>query len=260
MSKIEDALKKARFQQHQQLVTKETELDEYRSSDIALMKYHGAVEQEVLSNLRILHREMQDPNIVNEFRTLRTTLLQNSDISNPCIMIYSSSPGAGASYVAANLATAIALDEKRTSLLISCDIKNTPDYESLINAPGYGLVDYLTTDIDAEHIIYPVGIQRMRIIPAGMSTEKFSEYFALSRFHELLNEIKNRYRDRYIIIDAPSAVEAADIKLLSELVDYALLVVPFGRENIDKINKASRLIDRNKFLGAIINNKQNIIS
>jgi len=260
MSKIEEALKKARFKQHQELVRKDTDLDTYHYSDISLMEYDDAIDSEVLSNHRILHHDMLNHNIFNEFRALRTTLLQNSKVTNPCIMVYSSSPGAGASYVAANLATAIALDEKRTSLIINCDIKNIPDYENLINSPNYGLVDYLSTNIDAEQIIYPVGIKRVRIIPAGISKEKFSEYFALRRFHELLDEIKSRYRDRYIILDAPSASEAADIKLLSELVDYGLLVVPFGRDTLSYINKASKLISKEKFLGVIINNKPNILS
>jgi protein-tyrosine kinase len=260
MSKIEEALKKARSQQYQELVKNDTDLDEYHYSDISLMEYDDEVDKDVLSNHRILHHEMQNHNILNEFRALRTTLLQNSKVTNPCIMVYSSSPGAGSSYVAANLAAAIALDQKRTSLLISCDIKNTPDFENLINSPNYGLVDYLSTELYAEQIIYPVGIKRVRVIPSGMSKGNFSEYFSSRRFHELLDEIKVRYRDRYIILDAPSASEEADIKLLSEFVDYGLLVVPYGRDSMDSINKASRLISKEKLLGIIINNKPNILN
>lgn len=259
MSKIEEALRKSRHQQPRELVKKETDVDVYHNSDIALMDYDGEVEKETLSNLRLLHHDMSNNYILNEFRELRTTLLQNSRVINPCIMVYSSVPGAGSSYVAANLATAIALDENKTSLVISCNIKSTPEYEKLIKSPNYGLVDYLSTDIDAEQIIYPVGIKRVRIIPAGPAKGTFSEYFSLRRFHELLEEIKGRYSDRYIILDAPSTSNAADIKLLSEFVDYALLVVPFGKDSLENIDKASKLIGNEKLLGIVINNKPNIL-
>jgi Mrp family chromosome partitioning ATPase len=257
MSKIEEALNKARSDNSTGLVKTSTSI-QVVNSDISLMEHDEKVGDDVLSKLKIIHYQMKDRKIFSEFRALRTKLIEKSDSSNLCIMIYSSSPGAGSSYVAANLAAAIALDEEKTSLLVNCDFTCKPDYEKLINNCHGGLVDYLSSDISAEEIIYSVGIKRLRIIPAGSTKETFSEYFTLRRFQELLAEIKSRYQDRYIILDAPSAMNPADIRLLSEFIDYGLLVAPYGKDSFDNINKATRLISQEKMIGVVINNKPGI--
>ena len=260
MSKIEEALKKARSENSTELTKIGSNIQKYVSYDISLMEHDKQVGADVLSKLKIIHYQMQDRKILSEFRALRTKLVEISNGSNLCIMIYSSMPGAGSSYVAANLAAAIALDEKKTSLLVNCDFTCKPDYEHLIRNNHGGLVDYLSTDIAAEKIIYPVGIKRLRIIPAGSTEQSFSEYFTLRRFHHLLEEIKSRYHDRYIILDAPSAMNPADIRLLSEFVDYGLLITPFGKDSLENVDKASRLISKEKMIGVIINNKPEIFT
>jgi len=253
MNNIEEALKKARKQHATELVANHKELSNEINTDIALMDTGSSVADDELSNLRILHNNMLNSHILAEFRTLRTTLLQKTKGNNKTILVYSSKPRAGASYVSVNLAAALALDEKKTSLVINCDINNKAIYENLINSKSFGLVDYLSSEINAEQIIYPTGIKRLRVIPAGESEESFNEYFSLRRFHELLDEIKERYGDRYIILDGPSASDAADIRLLSEVVDIVLMVVPFGKDSVDSVKNASRLVSKDKFIGIVIN-------
>lgn len=260
MSKIEEALNKARSNHSTELVKTSSNIQTYGSSDISVMEDNEEVGADVLSDLKIIHYEMKDQKILSEFRALRTKLIQKSEGSNLCILIYSSVPGAGSSYVAANLAAAIALDAEKTSLLVNCDFKYKPDYEKLINDYHGGLVDYLSSNISAEQIIYPVGIKRLRIIPAGSTNEKFSEYFTLRKFSSLLEDIKGRYNDRFIILDAPSAMNPADIRLLSEFADFGILIVPYGKDSLDNINKASKLIGQQKMIGVVINNKPEIFT
>ena len=258
MSKIEEALKKARSETPTELAKAGSNIQRYVNYDIALMEDDKQVGADILSKLKIIHYQMQDRKIFSEFRSLRTNLVEKANGSNVCIMIYSSIPGAGSSYVAANLAAAIALDEKKTSLLINCDFTCKPDYEDLIKNSHGGLIDYLSSDISAEQIIYSVGIKRLRIIPAGSTEQAFSEYFTSRKFHDLLEEIKSRYHDRYIILDAPSALNPADIRLISEFADYGMLITPYGKDNLDNLNKASRLISKEKMIGVVINNKPSI--
>ena len=254
MSKIEDALKKSRSDNSTELVKTSSNVQSYINSDISLMEYDEQVAIEVLSNLKIIHYGMKDQKIFSEFRSLRTKLIQKSENTNLCIMIYSSLPGGGSSYVAANLAAAIALDEKKTSLLVNCDFTCKPDYENLLGQYHGGLIDFLSSDLPVEDIIYRSGIKRLRIIPAGSTNDTFSEYFTLRKFHELLQQIKGRYSDRYIILDAPSAMNPADIRLLSEFVDFGVLIVPYGKDSLDNIDKASKLISKEKMIGVVINN------
>lgn len=259
-SNIENALIKAKVKQSTdlELTHKQTELLAGESiSDINNMHESEVIDDSVLSKLKITHHGMENNDLFNQFRALRTTIMQNININNACILVYSTIPEGGASYVSVNLASAIALDQKRTSLLINCDYKKSALYEELLNHKR-GLIDYLLEDINVKEIIHPCGIRRLRIIPSGEITVSFGEFFTTNKLRNLLAELKKKYHDRTIILDGPSSLDVADIKLLSEFADAALLIVPYGKNSADDVNRAASLVSKDKLLGIVINNKQTI--
>jgi len=256
-SKIENALIKSKAE-------KKLELDKikqkaiYDNSEIHHMYEPELIDDYTLSELKIINRGMKNKKIFNEFRALRTTIFQNLNRDNACILVYSTIPEGGASYVSVNLATAIALDQKKTSLLIDCDYKKNADYQNLTKEKP-GLIDYLSNDIDVRNIIHPTGIQRLRVVPSGNFETSFGEYFSTNKLNNLIVELKEKYHDRTIILDGPSALDVADIKLLSHYADTALLVVPYGKNSADEIYRAASIIPHDKLLGVVINNTNRII-
>lgn len=258
MSNIENALIKAKLQENKHIINHDSNNSALALSDIGQMLEGELKDSEFLTEHKIIHQEMKNKALFNEFRALRTLIMQKIQSENVNILVYSVLSGGGSSYVSANLAAAIALDSKKSALLINTDFKNQALYEDLI-IDKTGLVDYLTGDISIENIIHPSGIKRMRIIPSGETESSFSEHFTSNKLKELFAEIKTRYNDRSIIVDSPSASEIADIKLLMEVIDYALLVVPYGKCNEKSVRQAADIIDKDKLLGIIINNKQQII-
>jgi protein-tyrosine kinase len=72
---------------------------------------------------------------------------------------------------------------------------------------------------------------------------------------DLMENLRDRYDDRYIIVDTPSITQSADAEILSSLCDYVLLVVPYGKATESQILSATKAIDEGKLLGVVFNNE-----
>lgn len=225
-------------------------------AEIAQMQEQGYRTEAELSVLRIISSGMQDVRLLNALRELRTSILQRLDPEKRIIMVTAASEGGGASFVAKNLAAAIALDEGKTALLIDCNLKH-PDISQLAERKSNpGLRGFLKdTTINPEDIICRTGIARLRVIPAGDEGDEVREFFTSLRLRQLLVELKRRYPERYIVIDAPSIATDADARILVDACDQVALVVPFGKATMAHVIQSARQIGKDKFLGLIFNNK-----
>ena len=71
----------------------------------------------------------------------------------------------------------------------------------------------------------------------------------------LLDNIHQRYRERYIILDAPPMTESADTQIIADLCDYVLLVVPYGKVTDAQVDACAKAIGEKKLLGVVFNNE-----
>lgn len=225
-------------------------------AEIAQMQEQGYRTDAELATLRIISGGMQDERVLNSLRELRTSVLQRLDPEKRIIMVTAAAEGGGASFIARNLAAAIALDEGKTALLIDCNLKH-PDISQLAeHKRNPGLRGFLKdTTINPEDIICRTGIARLRVIPAGDEGEEVREFFTSLRLRQLLVELKRRYPERYIVVDAPSIASDADARILVDACDQVALVVPFGKATMAHVIQSARQIGKDKFLGLIYNNK-----
>ena len=207
-----------------------------------------------LVNKRIVHPEMNDYSIINRFREIRTSLLKRSQGKNFSVMVVSLRPEMGSTFATVNLGAAFAYEGGKTSLLIDCN-KGAPKLANLLNLkPTRGISDYIADpNMDVADIIYPVGINRMRLIPYGQARDTGLEFMGSERMREFLDVIKRRYIDRYLILKAPPLESSADAIILSEMVDYVVIVVPYGRITPSRLRKATNLLPREKIAGLVLN-------
>jgi Mrp family chromosome partitioning ATPase len=223
------------------------------------MHQPGEISAKQKAEARIIDSEMPDRYVFNAFRDLRTSIVQHVKEASPIIMVTSCARSGGGSFVALNLAAAISMDATKTSLLVDCNL-GEPDVSRLAISTQAekmaGLKDYLqSSDCSVQNIIYPSGIPRLRVIPAGFARIAKTEYFTSARLHRLFDEIKQRYAQRYIIVDAPPITSDADTRILAEVCDHVVLVVPYGRVTEDQVLKAARAIGKEKLLGTVFNNE-----
>lgn len=225
-------------------------------AEIAQMQELGYRTDQELAGLRTISGGMQDDHVLNSLRELRTSVLQRLDPEKRIIMVTAANEGGGASFVARNLAAAIALDEGKTALIIDCNLKS-PDISQLAECKSNpGLRGYLKdASINPEDIICRTGVARLRIIPAGDEVDEVHEFFTSLRLRQLLIELKRRYPERYIVIDAPSIASDADARILVDACDQVALVVPFGKATMAQVIQSAKQIGKDKFLGLIFNNK-----
>src|SRR5215467_2575949 len=195
----------------------------------------------------------EDP-AVQVFRELRTKIVQQSKGQNAVILVTALSRGCGGSFVARNLGAAFAFDVEKTALLIDCNLANPSVHLLLRNPTATGLTDYLENpSLDVEKIIHPLGIARYRLIPAGGRRDTLEELFTSVKMKQLMDAVRRRYQERFIILDGPPMSRIADIRILSELADYVLLVAGYARSTNAQIASAAGAIGEKKLLGIVFN-------
>ena len=208
-----------------------------------------------LDRRKIIYPGTLDRGLLDAFRNLRTTLVQKGGRQNFVVLVSSVCPKGGGTFVGLNLAAAFALDSSKTSLIIDCNVLE-PQLDGMLSMPpDYGLIDFLEDpNIQIDDIIYSSGIPRLRMIPAGRRSELGPELFSSARMHSLIAGLRQRYEDRYIILDVPSLDSSAEVRVLAEVCDQALLVVPHGRVTQAQIMAATDVVGRNKLSGVVFNN------
>lgn len=233
-------------------LTDDEESREYirRMAEIGLLSYSD------LADLRVIHPGMSNRKVLNAFRELRTKIYQAAaGRENFVLLVTSIVPGGGSSFVTMNLGAAIALDESKTAIIVDCNVYEPYLHQMLPIDPDFGLVDYLeNVSLDIKDVIYATGIRRLRIIPAGSRRQPGAEFFTSSRMRRFVDELRSRYRDRHVVMDAPSVGNSADARILADLCDFAVLVVPFGRATESQVESAIEAIGVEKVLGVVFNN------
>ncbi len=210
---------------------------------------------EQLDAHKIIYPASRDMATVDVFRDLRTRLLKLYRGDNKITLVCSVKPNGGASYIASNLAASFAFDESKTALLMDANIRNPSLHEQFYLQPEHGLTDFLREQVvGIDSIIYATGVPRLRLIPAGTQSNAAAEFFSSLRMQAMLEVLKYRYKDRYLIIDAPAINAAPDTKILASLVDAVLLVVPYGTVTESQLSRAVEAIGEDKLAGVIINN------
>ncbi len=226
-----------------------------RKARITSMDDVGQLSKEELADRKLVHPGMSNKEFLNSFREIRTKILKHAGGSNFVVSVAAVTREAGCSFVAANLAAALALDKTKTALLIDCNLYQPNLHQLLDIDVDSGLLDYLADDrLDINDIIYATGIPRLRVIPLGNQTEVGAEYFGSERMLQLIDDLKRRYGDRYIVLDVPPIGLWAEARVLTELSDFSVIVVPYGKVNKKQLFAAIDAVGEEKLAGLIFNN------
>ncbi len=224
-------------------------------ADIAKMGEVESFSEATLQELKIIYPGMANARILNIFRELRTQLLQGQRHNNFVCMVSSTNHGGGASYITKNLAAVFALDKAKTSLIIDANLYGPSIQDLIIGEAEHGITDYLSLgNIDIKDIVYATGIPRLRAIPLGSNCEGAAEYFSSRKMNAFIQEVRSRYPDRFIFIDAPPILSSSEARILSDIADIVLLVVPHGRATEPQIESAIEIVGKDKLTGLVYNN------
>lgn len=231
-------------------------LDTINDNQIQEMAETSLLSAKELDDRKIIYPGLDDYKTLNAYRELRTNLLSKMNHTNFVCLVTGISQQSGTSHVSMNLATSIALDQGKTALVIDCNIYKPRIASYLKTEPTLGLTNFLAKDTDAiTDIIYPSGIPRVRVIPVGNNTIHAAELFSSNKMQSFINSVKNRYPDRFIIIDTPPIGLYAETQILASICDTALLVVGYGQSNSSQVQAGIDALGKNKLAGIVLNNE-----
>ena len=189
-----------------------------------------------------------------QFKILRTNLLFPSTGKSPrTIMVTSSMPDEGKSLVSANLAISIAQSIQEHVLLIDCDIRRPRIHTQFGFGDVPGLSEHLSRGIPIASLILKTIIDKLSILPGGKPPFNPSELVSSQRMSKLLQEVKYRYSDRFIVIDSPPPKLTAETSALSRQVDGILLVIEYGRTSREMLSDLINIIGKEKIVGVVFN-------
>jgi len=188
------------------------------------------------------------------FKLLRAKILTLNKESRPrSIMITSPQPVDGKTTIATNLAINIAQGINEHVLLVDCDLRR-PSVDKLLGIHAkQGLSEYLKQDVSVASYLLKTPIEKLQLLPSGRPPSNPSELLASEKMQRLVEELKTRYEDRYVIYDATPAQFAAETTTLSSKIDAVLLVVRAGQTTHMMISEAIENIGRKKILGVVFN-------
>ena len=193
------------------------------------------------------------------FKVLRGQILFPRDRKVPRSMLVTSTfPAEGKTYVASNLAATLAMSIDEYVLAIDADLRRPRLHRMFGYSKVRGLHDYLVGSARLEELIIKSSIDKLSVLPAGKPPRNPTELLSSNMMVQFLEEVKERYQDRFIIIDSPPSSVTAESKFLAQHVDGIIYVVMANKTPRKDIEKAIDNLGRDKILGIVFNGYEKV--
>jgi protein-tyrosine kinase len=187
-----------------------------------------------------------------KFRTLRSRLYQIASVQPlKRILVTSSTPAEGKTFVAANLAQSFIRQENRRVLLIDSDLRASRLHLHVGASEKPGLSDYLRGDADEYQVTQVEKGGNLCLIPGGGEVSNPSELLHSDRMKQLLDRMSVIFD--WIILDSPPALAVHDASILADMCDGVLFVVRAGSTDFELATKASAEFREKNLLGVVLN-------
>ncbi|MGA1869142.1 MAG: polysaccharide biosynthesis tyrosine autokinase [bacterium] len=192
--------------------------------------------------------------IAEQFKTIKIRIQHPENGNAPrTLLICSAFANEGKSTVSTNLAISFAQGLNDHALLMDCDLRK-PDLHNLFGlSPEKGVVDYINGNAELPEILLKTGIPKLTLLPVGKSPSNPVDLISSQRMIELIQELKCRYKDRYIIIDSSPIHLTTDPMVLIKQVDGVILVVKANKTDKKIVLKITQDINKKKLLGIVLN-------
>jgi protein-tyrosine kinase len=203
-------------------------------------------------NLNIFFNSDPATHGAEQFRTLRSRLYQLRGTEQlRTILVTSSIPGEGKTFVTNNLGHAIVRQPDHRALIIDADLRR-PRLHVPLGAPsGPGLTDYLRNEADELAVIQNGGSGSLFFIAGGTEVANPSELLLNGRLKTLLERLTPLFD--WVILDSPPCLPVADASVLADMCDSVLFVVRAGSTPSEVAQKACQELQGKKVVGVVLN-------
>ncbi|MBQ7410498.1 MAG: CpsD/CapB family tyrosine-protein kinase [Clostridia bacterium] len=199
------------------------------------------------------------------FRNLRTNIqFMNADSDKKVMVVTSTIPGEGKSYVSANLAAAFAQLDKKV-LIIDTDMRKGRQYTIFNLRPRPGISNFLSGVVEQDFVgekedirnyIQETDIENLYLIPAGNVPPNPSELLVSTKMKAIIDDLIQTFD--IIIFDVPPCLIVTDALILARLVDFTIIVSAQNVTKIENLKRAKLAIENvgGKVAGVVLNKVQ----
>lgn len=188
--------------------------------------------------IRILKTNLQFSFIDENFKTL---------------MITSSMPGEGKSFISANLACAFSMMDYKV-LLIDCDLRKGRQHKVFGLNKDNGLSNLLLDDIENyKKYIKKTEVDNLYVLPSGVVPPNPSELLGSDKCKKLFEKFENIFD--LVILDCPPLNVVTDSLILTSLADQALIVSAYKKTPMDLLMTTKKSLEASniKIAGIVMN-------
>ncbi len=209
----------------------------------------------------IAHGDPKSP-ISEIFRTLRTNIqFITTDKKIQTLLVTSTLPGEGKSWIASNLAVTFAQTGKNV-VLVDADMRKGRQYGIFNTSPTPGLSNYLSQvgltkkEKAGEEIVECIRkteVPNLFLMPAGSIPPNPSELLVSPKMIKLLEKLKQAFD--IVIIDGTPCELVTDAVILSRIVDSTLIVTAHKVTKKDALERVIKNIQNvgGKITGVVVN-------
>lgn len=214
--------------------------------DLLDNKIHMQEDVEGLTNLtvlgHVLHNTgkselmvMENPTapLTESIRSIRTNMaFALSEPGQKVIGVNSVHPGEGKTFISANIASILAMNDKKT-LLIGADMRK-PRFSNVFNVPkDHGLSAYLSGQDELKNLVYPTSLDHLFVIPAGQLPPNPAELLEKVRFNELIDWARENFD--YVVVDNSPVSLVTDGFITGRLSDLNIFILRNGVSRKDQV-------------------------
>lgn len=207
----------------------------------------------------ITQRDPKSP-VSEVFRTLRTNIqFMNANKKLKTLLITSTFPGEGKSWVASNLAVTFAQADNKV-ILIDADMRKGRQYTIFGASPRPGLSNYLSgmdvpegQEPDIADYLQKTEIDNLLIMTAGNIPPNPSELLVSPQMNKLIGDLKEACD--IIIIDGTPCELVTDSVILSRIVDSTVIVTAHKETKKDNLERVIKNIQNvgGRLAGIVVN-------
>lgn len=204
--------------------------------------------------LNILAKSEPTNLAVEALRSLRTSLhFGMLEATNSVLMITSSRPGEGKSFLSVNLATVVA-QAGQNVCLVDTDIRRGYLRRFFgVEKTALGLTDVLAGDASIEDVIMQDTDSGLYFIPAGRYPPNPSELLMHQNFADVIRYLDDRFD--ITILDTPPLLAVTDPAIIGKYAGMVLLAAKHHLTNIAEVKASLKTAETSglKIAGAVLN-------
>lgn len=167
-----------------------------------------------------------DRQVYEQFHRLQASLgLFNNQNQQKRILITSTLPNEGKSFVSKYFAVSLALTDKRV-ILVDANLQQSDMSTTAGRETEVGLIGYLQGKFNVEAIIQTTDVSMLDRISAGGRTDNSITLLSSERLNELFTFLSQHYE--YIVVDTPPIELSTDAFVLNAHSDLMLYIIRHG--------------------------------